>query len=150
MAGGNFCMPILASSRFLQVSPRPSPTTTTNAILVRLSVKQSKYFSTFYQNRYGQQWSDITCLRRHFLIFSTSSGSSFSANSTMVAIRLHWKKVPWTLCFNHRYFWTLVTVLRSGCHLSCCKEWQQYRKVKRSSIWIYTTKHAFLSDWIKI
>lgn len=37
---------------------------------------------------YNNPWLTITCLRRHFLIFSTSSGSSFSANSTMVAMRL--------------------------------------------------------------
>ena len=64
---------------------------------------------------------NVTCLRRHFLIFSTSRGSSFSTNSTMVAIRLDWEKIPWTLCFSHRYFWTLATLFKSGCHLSCCK-----------------------------
>lgn len=38
-------MPTLALSQFLQVSPRPSPTTTTNTTLVRFSVNWSKYFS---------------------------------------------------------------------------------------------------------
>ena len=75
---------------------------------------------TYYEVSDGVSFTH-TCLRRHFLIFSTSSGSSLSANSTMVAIRLDWEKTPWTLCFSHRYFWTLATLFRSGCHLSCCK-----------------------------